>query len=130
SGVEWDDVHEEAHRLEHGLSDQLVDRIATVLGEPEACPHGSLIPSRDGSVATRDTISLWDLEPSAWGEVVSIRDEDNKLLRHLAEIGLVPGAKLRVRGRTPYEEGMVVEIGSEREVVGKAVAQAMEVARR
>src|SRR5882672_10301725 len=54
----WDEVHEEAERLEHFISERLEDRIAAKLGDPEVDPHGHIIPEKDGALSSRDEVAL------------------------------------------------------------------------
>src|SRR5258708_2819277 len=54
----WDEVHAEAERLEHYISERLEDRIAAKLGDPEVDPHGHVIPEKDGVVELREEVAL------------------------------------------------------------------------
>ncbi len=99
-GYSWEDVHEEAERLEHGVSDAFTERLAEMLGHPERDPHGEPIPMVDGTLAPDDSRSLGDAEA---GERVVISrvshgvgDDDTPVLAHLGERGLVPGRELVV----------------------------------
>jgi DtxR family transcriptional regulator, Mn-dependent transcriptional regulator len=87
----WDEVHEEAERLEHFISERLEDRIAAKLGDPETDPHGHSIPERNGTVSVREEITL-----AAWacGEparISSVSDRDPAALREMERLGLIPG---------------------------------------
>ena len=90
----WEEVHEEAERLEHFISEKLEDRIAAKLGYPETDPHGHPIPEKGGAVKkrTETPLSLWACGIPA--VVSSVSDRDPKLLRELARLGLRPGAKI------------------------------------
>ncbi|HXQ77710.1 MAG TPA: metal-dependent transcriptional regulator, partial [Gemmatimonadaceae bacterium] len=83
-GYAWDRVHEEAERLEHAASDELIDRMAANIGEPEVDPHGAPIPTRDGAVDETEYRSLAELGVGASGSVVRVADEDPAMLRYLA----------------------------------------------
>ena len=95
-GFSWDDVHAEAERLEHAASDDLIDRMAQALGEPSVDPHGSPIPTREGEIATTEWISLGDLEHGRHGVVREVSDGNGDTLRRLAQLGLLPGTRIRV----------------------------------
>jgi DtxR family Mn-dependent transcriptional regulator len=100
-GYEWDGVHAEAERLEHAASDELVERMAVALGNPTQDPHGAPIPTRDGHV---EEARLRTLAGAAAGERVRVRrvqDEDAERLRYLAELGIRPGALVRILDRAP-----------------------------
>ena len=111
-GVPWDRVHEEAHRLEHALSEYLEDRLATLLGDPKVDPHGQLIPCRDGNVAQRSLQSLWDLPVGSQGVIAEVEDNDAELLRYVAERSLFPGSQITVESRDPYGGSVIVSCQS------------------
>jgi DtxR family Mn-dependent transcriptional regulator len=109
-GYPWDRVHEEAERLEHAASDELIDRMASAIGEPTTDPHGAPIPSRDGTMDARPLLALVDV---AVGNVVRIRqvgDRDPERLRYLAELGVTPGADVRVVAREPFGGPITLQI--------------------
>lgn len=92
----WDEVHEEAERLEHYISERLEDRIAAKLGDPGVDPHGHAIPEKDGTTAARDEAAL-DQWPCGIPCVVgSVSDRDPAALREMKRLGLVPGAAVVV----------------------------------
>lgn len=93
----WDDVHDEAERLEHAASDQLIDHMARALGFPSHDPHGAPIPTRSGHIEETDPATLADASPGERVRIRAVRDEDSADLRSMAEVGLVPGARIVVR---------------------------------
>jgi DtxR family Mn-dependent transcriptional regulator len=92
----WDDVHEEAERLEHAASEELIERMAVALGSPAYDPHGAPIPTPAGDIERVDAATLADARPGDRLRIRAVRDEDAADLRSMAEVGLVPGAKLEV----------------------------------
>jgi DtxR family Mn-dependent transcriptional regulator len=109
-GYPWDRVHEEAERLEHAASDELIDRMAAAIGEPTTDPHGAPIPTREGTIDAEPLIALADVPV---GEVVRIRqvgDRDPERLRYLAELGVTPGADVRVLSRAPFGGPITLQI--------------------
>ena len=90
----WEEVHEEAERLEHFISEKLEDRIAAKLGDPETDPHGHPIPEKGGVIKDRreTPLSMWACGIPA--VVSSVSDRDPALLRELARLGLGPGVKI------------------------------------
>jgi DtxR family Mn-dependent transcriptional regulator len=101
-GYPWDRVHDEAEQLEHAVSDELIDRMAEAIGEPTTDPHGAPIPTREGTLDTPALVALADVTV---GEVVRIRqvgDKDPERLRYLAQLGVTPGADVRVVARAPF----------------------------
>jgi len=110
-GYEWDGVHDEAERLEHAASDELIERMAARLGNPTQDPHGAPIPTRDGRV---EEARLRTLAGVAVGEHVRVRrvqDEDAERLRYLAELGIRPGALVRILDRAPYDGPITLWVG-------------------
>jgi DtxR family transcriptional regulator, Mn-dependent transcriptional regulator len=101
-GYPWDRVHDEAERLEHAASDELIDRMAAAIGEPATDPHGAPIPTRDGTLDVRHLMPLLEAEPGALVYVRQVGDKDAERLRYLAELGITPGISLRVVERAPF----------------------------
>jgi DtxR family Mn-dependent transcriptional regulator len=99
-GYTWDGVHVEAERLEHAASDELIDRMARAIGDPDEDPHGAPIPSPDGVIASRDLVSLTELEAGTQGVVREVSDEDSDSLRELAAAGFLLGTRLVVTDRS------------------------------
>ena len=95
-GMSWEDVHAEADRLEHVISEGLEERIAAALGQPERDPHGDPIPALDGTVPSDPWQRLADVPPGAHVEILRVSDRDPRLLQYLAERGLTPGVTAQV----------------------------------
>lgn len=106
-GYGWDEVHDEAERLEHAVSDLLVDRIDALLGHPGRDPHGDPIPDADGVVHLPDAILLTDADAGLW-RVERISDEDPDLLRHFTAHGLDVGVELTVSAGPPYSGALEI----------------------
>jgi DtxR family Mn-dependent transcriptional regulator len=110
-GIDWADVHEEAHRFEHAISPRVEERILAVLGHPTTCPHGSPIP---GSGSPNPT-NLSRLEDASTGDhvtVVRISEEaesDRELLGYFQRSGLLPGREFDVADVEPYNALMVLK---------------------
>jgi DtxR family transcriptional regulator, Mn-dependent transcriptional regulator len=107
-GLSWDQVHAEAHQLEHAISEELEERIARYLGNPTRDPHGSPIPQRDGAMAALDDIPLTDLPTGQPAHVRRVLDDDPALLRYLTELGLILGAQVEVVERVPFQGPLYV----------------------
>lgn len=111
-GYTWDGVHAEAERLEHAASDDLVDRMARALGDPDEDPHGAPIPSPDGVIARRDLVVLTELPVGARAVVREVPDEDSGRLRELAAAGFLLGTELVVARRSA-DGRVVVRLGAD-----------------
>jgi DtxR family transcriptional regulator, Mn-dependent transcriptional regulator len=126
-GMPWDRVHEEAEVLEHHISEELEELIATKLGQPSLDPHGDPIPNRDLDVTDDDSIALSDLEPGEEGTFVRVSDSDASMLRYLADREIQPGAALSVTSREPFGGPMMVEIAGRTHPLGLELARSMRV---
>lgn len=125
-GYAWDCVHDEAERLEHACSDELVDRMAAAIGEPMHDPHGAPIPTREGTVDERRFGSVADLQPGDAAGVRRVSDKDGERLRYLAELGMVPGATITLVARAPFDGPITVEVdGTERSIGPGLAAEVM-----
>lgn len=97
-GYTWDEVHEEADRLEHVISEQFEARIAAAMGHPDHDPHGDPIPALDGSLPMQELTTLPEAVPGQPCLIHRITDQSPEMLRHLSGLGLVPGAQIVVTG--------------------------------
>jgi DtxR family Mn-dependent transcriptional regulator len=96
----WDEVHDEAERLEHFISERLEDRIAAKLGDPETDPHGHLIPERSGTLPVRDEVLLSKWACGIPAVISSVSDRDPAALREMTRLGLRPGVAITVETGT------------------------------
>jgi DtxR family Mn-dependent transcriptional regulator len=127
-GYDWDTVHDEAERLEHAVSDRLIERMSNALGDPRYDPHGAPIPTADGVLEEPDLIPMTEVPVGAVGEVRMVGDEDPERLRFLAALGLKPGARFTVLARQPFNGPLTVRLDDgerEDEVVGYALAKSL-----
>lgn len=126
-GYTWDQVHAEAERLEHAVSDGMVDRMAHVLGDPEVDPHGHPIPSSHGLIRVPAFPSLADLEPGDTGTLRRVSDEDPEALRYLARLNLIPGVQVEVLERMPFKGPVRVRVGETEEMIGLELAARLRI---
>ncbi len=126
-GVPWDRVHEEAEALEHVLSEDLEQRIATKLGNPTHDPHGDPIPDEHLIIDEGETASLADLQPGDRGRFARVSDSNSEMLRYLDERGIALGCELEIADRQPFGGPITVDVGGVSHVLGGRLAQAMRV---
>ena len=126
-GYPWDRVHEEAERLEHAASEELIERMAASLGDPVQDPHGAPIPTREGTV---EEATLRTLAEVAAGERLRVRrveDDDAERLRYLAELGIRPGALMRILDKAPFDGPITLWVddagGGATRAIGVGLAQ-------
>lgn len=117
-GYSWDEVHEEAERLEHVISEDFERRIAAAMGHPIRDPHGELIPTEDLTMPLDDSIPLSALRPKKSGIIKRVDAGDSKLLRHLEDLRLVPGTTIEVLEYSPYDHNLTVRAGRKTTVLG------------
>jgi DtxR family transcriptional regulator, Mn-dependent transcriptional regulator len=121
-GFGWDDVHEEAERLEHAASEELIERMAEAIGNPTEDPHGAPIPTAAGEVDETRLESINDLAAGRAATVVRMSDRDPEFLRYLDAMGIRPGANVTVRERAPFDGPITLDVDGEPRVVGGGVA--------
>jgi DtxR family Mn-dependent transcriptional regulator len=126
-GYEWDKVHEEAERLEHAASDELIERLARLLGEPERDPHGSVIPTAEGEVDPVVYPTLADAAPGHRARVVEVRVQEPEQLRYLGSMELYPGAQVEVVESAPFQGPLSLRVGGAARVLSRDLAQRIHV---
>ena len=124
-GYSWDTVHEEAERLEHAVSDTLVERMAGALGHPSVDPHGDPIPSADGSIHELACIALSDVPVGETVAITRVHESQPERLRYIASLGLRPGVQVTVVDRQPIDELVTIEVGTEKQVIGRELGHAL-----
>lgn len=121
-GYPWDQVHEEAERLEHAASDKLIDRMAEALDEPTVDPHGAPIPTRDGAVDETVYRTLAELTSGERARVERVSDKSPEMLRYFDELALRPGAGVMVISRAPFDGPIAIEIEGTVRSIGRLLA--------
>jgi DtxR family Mn-dependent transcriptional regulator len=116
-GYSWDEVHEEADRLEHVISEEMEERIAISLGNPQHDPHGDPIPSRDLQMPQSSDLTLSQLRPPQKAQVNRVSDSDPDLLRYLSERGIEPAAQLEVLDFSTFDNNLQIRVEGEEEPV-------------
>jgi len=111
-GYRWEDVHQEAERLEHAASDDLVERMARALKDPSHDPHGAPIPTPAGEIESTDSYSLAELSPGVEAQVRAVRDDHAEALKGVEAAGLLPGTRVVVVGRNLKQQRIRVEVGA------------------
>jgi len=131
-GYSLDEVDAEAEKLEHAISESFEDRLDTLLGHPVVDPHGDPIPNKAGEVIDEPSLPLTQLEPGREAVVRRVSDDNAEMLRYLTQLGLVPGTRVQMRGREPFEGPLRVFIGEDaggqERVIGVQVAGSVRVA--
>lgn len=125
----WDEVHDEADRLEHVFSERLEDRVAAKLGNPTIDPHGDPIPTREGVIAERPLVRLSDMRTGETGAVARIEQQDAPVLQYIGSLGLTIGAVVTVDQVAPFDGVMTLRVEGKREndshAIGRELTQAI-----
>jgi len=126
-GLGLDEVHAEAERLEHYLSEDLESRIDAALGHPTHDPHGDPIPTAELELVADDSRWLTEVADGTEAVVSRVPDGDPELLRYLASLGIVPDQPIVLVGRAPFDGPVTIEIGGALHAIGLAVAEQIRV---
>lgn len=121
-GLPLDEVHAEADRLEHALSEELEARIDESLGFPTHDPHGDPIPDAGLNIEPSELRPLSSLEPGEQATIRRVPDRDPELLRYLRGVFLVPGKRVTVRASAPFGGPLTISVGRTRHAISRDVA--------
>ena len=122
-GMDWSEVHDEAERLEHAVSDRLIERVDEMLGHPSTDPHGDPIPDSRGRVEHPERASLLGCPLGRPVQVVRVEDQSPEFLQLVEREGLKPGSRLAVEGRDEAADTVALRLaGGERLRLGQRAA--------
>jgi DtxR family transcriptional regulator, Mn-dependent transcriptional regulator len=120
--MSWAEVHDEAERLEHAVSESLIDRIDEMLGRPAVDPHGDPIPSAEGRVPRMDYVDLLSAPLNASLVVTRVIDQDPEFLRFVEQRRLMPGQAVVVEQRDGASDSVRLVVGGEPITIGSRAA--------
>lgn len=131
-GYRWDQVHDEAERLEHAVSDFMIDRIDELLQHPSRDPHGDPIPRPDGSIRSPRAVPLAEISAGSVVVVERISDESPEMLQFLEDRGITLDTRLHVEPGSPFSDavGIRIEGATEAVVLGRSATEAIYVSLR
>ncbi len=122
-GMDWKDVHEEACRLEHAISQEVESRMEALLGNPATCPHGHPIPDRLGHTSETRSRRLSTLEKNQKGVIAKIEEERRGLLEYLATLGMMPESEVIVEQVAPFNGPLLIRVNGAGYALGREVAE-------
>lgn len=130
-GYDWAQVHQEADRLEHVISEDFEARIDQALGHPSHDPHGDPIPDSDLNLPESPTLRLFDLDCGDTAIIHRVGSENPELLRYLAEMGMMPKVTIKILDRTPYDQNLRLKLGDSPDslILGPVITQQIFVER-
>lgn len=134
--IPWDQVHAEAERLEHVISEELEEAIARKLGYPDFDPHGDPIPAKEGSrlvlgaanIEEAAAVSLADLQAGQAATLIRVQAQDSERLRYLGSLGLYPGVRVAVVERAPFQGPLMIEVDGTNHALAFGLARQLQVA--
>lgn len=126
-GMPWDEVHDEACRLEHAISAAVEERLIAVLGDPKFCPHGHPIPPADLSTPERSGVKLAEVPPGGVARVLDVTEDVPEMLRYLDSIGMRPGAEIEVVEHGPLGGPVTVSNARGRHAISLELARLITV---
>lgn len=116
-GYSWDEVHNEAEKLEHVISEEFEARISAAMGNPMRDPHGDPIPTADLIMPKYESVTLSSLQPKQEATVCKVQSQDINLLKHLESLGLVIGVRVKTLEVSPYDQIMKLQVQGRNEAV-------------
>jgi DtxR family Mn-dependent transcriptional regulator len=126
-GMGWDEVHNEACKLEHAISDKVEARLVAVLNDPKVCPHGHPIPPADLSDPPRPGVPLAQMQTGELATVYGVTEEVPEILRYLSDVGLRPGSAVNIIEKAPLGGPVTVEVSGERHAISLELARMVTV---
>jgi DtxR family Mn-dependent transcriptional regulator len=127
--MEWDKVHDAACKLEHGITDEIMQPLEKALKHPKTCPHGNPIPTKCGGIIEEKSQPLLELATGEQSTIVKITEESLDLLHYLDTIGLVPEASIKILEKAPLNGPITVKVGATNHAISRAVASIIRVKR-
>ena len=115
-GMDWSEIHGEAERIEHAISDRVLEKIDALLGYPAEDPHGDPIPTAKGALAQRNLKSLCDCELHKPVSIARIADQSPEFLQFIDQNGLKPGVELLLKERNPTADAITLRISTGRRI--------------
>ena len=129
-GYSWDEIHDEAERLEHITSDELERRLDKALGYPRVDPHGDPIPGANGELHPPAYVSLANAGVGVSGTIVRVSDENPEILRYVEKLGLGLNKKVKVKEKIAFDGSVIIQVGSRELPLSEKLSQAIFVQKK
>ena len=125
--MDWDQIHEAACQLEHGITEEVARNIERLLEQNPTCPHGNPIPTLEGGITEELAAPLSNLNPGTEGTVTCITDERQTVLEHIEKLGLKPGVHLKVVNRNVHNGTVTFRTDGTNQKTNSTIASAVHV---
>lgn len=126
-GYGWHEAHDMADALAEVADDLFVQRMDSLAGYPQTCPHGEPIPTAEGEIAAIDDLPLMEFETGKVGLISRVQVRDEARLEYLAQIGLFPGTPFQIEARAPFGGPVRIRVGEQEHVLGAEIAEKVSV---
>ena len=127
--LDWSEAHALACKLEHAIVPDLIKPLEKTLGHPKTCPHGNPIPTKCGGILEETSEPLVNLKQNDCGTIVKITEETAEFLKHLASLGLTPGACIEVENNASFQGLITIRVGDATHTLGYEAASVINVKR-
>ncbi|MGB2869008.1 MAG: metal-dependent transcriptional regulator [Bacteroidota bacterium] len=127
---DWDEIDEEAERLEHSTSERLEQRIDEILGYPERDPHGDVIPTPEGKIHESGHQPLSEVRPGTTVLVSRVNDSNPEILQYMSKLGIALSTKIKVKEKIGFDGSLRIEVGRKKQYISAKLAQNIFVAER
>ena len=122
-GMPWDKVHEEAEKLEHSTSDEMINLLEKFLEYPEVDPHGYPIPDKKGRIKnTKDVISVTELKENDYAKVVRVNDDVKNFLSYITKIGIALEKEIFIKDKLEYDGSILIKIDNKEINISNKIA--------
>jgi DtxR family Mn-dependent transcriptional regulator len=122
-GFAWHEVDEHAHALETSINDAFEDRMDEMLGWPTRCPHGHLIPSKDGTLPDVKDVALIEQPIGSTGVIRCVDTDNSEWLKYIGDQGLLPGVQVKLADIAPYGGPITLETSDGLRTLGRTIAE-------
>ena len=111
--LDWSEVHDQACKLEHALSPEILKPLEKALGHPKKCPHGNPIPTSCGGIFEEETMALSELGANVSGVIIKITEEKSETLQQLTRLNLIPGKRVQVENKIVPSGSLTIRVEGE-----------------
>ncbi len=126
-GFSLEKVHDEACRLEHHISDEFLQKIDDLLGNPQFDPHGHPIPQKDGVLPDHQETPLIEIDPGKTVSISRLVDNDSEMLAYFESQGLVPDVDIQVIEKAPFNGPITIKLAGANKILGNEIARSIYV---
>ncbi|MBE0539715.1 MAG: metal-dependent transcriptional regulator [Ignavibacterium sp.] len=122
-GMPWDKVHDEAEKLEHSSSDEIINLLEEFLDYPEVDPHGYPIPDKNGKMKKNKAVmAITELSENESAKVIRVNDDVKNLLSYITKIGITLDKEIFIKDKLEYDGSVLIVIDKKEINVSSKIA--------